>query len=41
MWAGLMAALGYERYGVQGGDAGSLVSTRLATDQPDRVIGLI
>jgi pimeloyl-ACP methyl ester carboxylesterase len=40
MWAGLMSALGYGRYGVQGGDAGSLVSTRLAADEPERVIGL-
>jgi len=40
MWAGLMEGLGYDRYGVQGGDAGSLVSTRLAADQPDPVIGL-
>jgi epoxide hydrolase len=40
MWAALMSALGYKRYGVQGGDAGSLVSTRLAADEPDRVLGL-
>ena len=39
-WADLMADLGYERYGLQGGDWGSLVSANLADLHPDRVIGL-
>jgi pimeloyl-ACP methyl ester carboxylesterase len=35
-----MAALGYERFGVQGGDWGAGVSTRLAMAHPERVIGV-
>jgi len=37
LWRRLMAALGYERYGVQGGDWGATVSTWLALDAPERV----
>jgi microsomal epoxide hydrolase len=40
MWATLMAELGYERYGVQGGDIGSLIGTMLAANHPDHVVGL-
>jgi pimeloyl-ACP methyl ester carboxylesterase len=36
----VMARLGYERYGVQGGDWGSLVSANLADLHPDRVVGV-
>ncbi|MYE45472.1 MAG: epoxide hydrolase [Chloroflexi bacterium] len=36
----LMAELGHERYGVQGGDWGSIVGARLAHQQPEAVLGL-
>ena len=36
----IMRRLGYDRYGLQGGDWGSLVSANLADLHPDRVIGL-
>ncbi|MBV9822871.1 MAG: epoxide hydrolase [Actinobacteria bacterium] len=39
-WAQLMAELGYERYGAQGGDAGSPISLALGTMHPDRVVGV-
>jgi pimeloyl-ACP methyl ester carboxylesterase len=39
-WAQLMAELGYERYGAQGGDAGSPISLALATMHPEHVIGV-
>jgi len=35
----LMSELGYERYGVQGGDWGAAVSRDIATLDPDHVIG--
>ncbi len=38
--AALMARLGYERYGIQGGDWGSIVSQRHAFNHPDQAIGL-
>ncbi|MEO8092296.1 MAG: epoxide hydrolase family protein [bacterium] len=34
---GLMAALGYRRYAVQGGDWGSLIAARMAFDEPEAV----
>ena len=37
--AKLMAQLGYERYGAQGGDWGSSVSRWLAHNHPDRIVG--
>lgn len=37
MWAQLMSILGYERYGVAGGDMGSHVARYLALAHPDRV----
>ena len=40
IFAKLMERLGYERYGVQGGDWGSVITTRIAAEHPDRVIGL-
>jgi epoxide hydrolase len=39
-FAELMRALGYDRFGVQGGDMGSAVAMNLADAYPDRVIGL-
>jgi pimeloyl-ACP methyl ester carboxylesterase len=39
-WAQLMAELGYERYGAQGGDAGSPISLALGTMYPEHVIGV-
>ena len=38
--AALMARLGYERYGIQGGDWGSIVSSRHAFNHPEQAIGL-
>jgi microsomal epoxide hydrolase len=38
--AALMARLGYTRYGVQGGDWGSIISTQVALADPARVAGL-
>jgi pimeloyl-ACP methyl ester carboxylesterase len=39
-FADVMAELGYERYGLQGGDWGAAVSSNIADLYPDRVIGL-
>jgi epoxide hydrolase len=39
-WAELMHRLGYERYVVQGGDFGSLISPEVARVAPERVIGV-
>jgi epoxide hydrolase len=39
-WAVLMARLGYDRYGAQGGDWGAMVSARLAATDVDHVMGL-
>lgn len=39
-FATLMAGLGYERYGAQGGDWGSMISTQLALADPEHVAGL-
>jgi pimeloyl-ACP methyl ester carboxylesterase len=36
----VVARLGYERYGLQGGDWGSLVTANLADLHPERVVGL-
>lgn len=38
--AGLMTALGHERFGVHGGDIGSTIGEQLALRHPDRVLGL-
>jgi pimeloyl-ACP methyl ester carboxylesterase len=38
--AGLMARLGYERYGVQGGDVGAFIAPLMGRVAPDRVIGV-
>jgi epoxide hydrolase len=39
-WAGLMAQLGYNRYGAGGNDAGSLVSPELARIDENHVVGV-
>ncbi len=39
-WATLMARLGYERYGAQGGDWGAFVSPELGRIDPDHVVGV-
>ena len=39
-WAGLMAGLGYDRYGAQGGDWGSAITTSLAAQFPARLAGI-
>jgi epoxide hydrolase len=39
-WAQLMARLGYDRYGAQGGDWGSAVSRGIARNDPDHVVGI-
>jgi pimeloyl-ACP methyl ester carboxylesterase len=40
MEAKLMARLGYQRYGAQGGDWGAIINTQLALADPDHVAGL-
>jgi pimeloyl-ACP methyl ester carboxylesterase len=39
-WIELMARLGYRRYGAQGSDWGTSISTRIAQQDPDHVIGI-
>ncbi|MEU8032015.1 epoxide hydrolase family protein [Streptomyces sp. NPDC049099] len=39
-WAELMRRLGYERFGLQGGDWGAGISRELGRVHPDRVIGV-
>jgi pimeloyl-ACP methyl ester carboxylesterase len=39
-WAQLMARLGYQRYGAQGGDWGSFVSAQLGRVDPDHLVGV-
>jgi pimeloyl-ACP methyl ester carboxylesterase len=39
-WVKLMARLGYERYGAQGGDWGSTVTTSIGQQDPDHVVGI-
>ncbi|MGF7237028.1 MAG: epoxide hydrolase family protein [Frankia sp.] len=39
-WAELMTRLGYERYGVQGGDLGAIISPELGRIAPGAVIGV-
>jgi epoxide hydrolase len=38
--AALMDRLGYDRYGLQGGDWGAIINRSIAANFPDRVIGL-
>jgi hypothetical protein len=40
LWTQLMTVFGYERFGAQGGDWGSAISTYLGIAQPLRVIGV-
>ncbi len=40
LWHQLLLGLGYQRYGAQGGDFGSAVSTFMALDTPEPLIGL-
>jgi pimeloyl-ACP methyl ester carboxylesterase len=40
LWHALMGALGYERYAAQGGDFGAAVTTFMALDAPERMIGI-
>ena len=40
MWHELMKRLGYERFGVGGGDFGAGVASLLALDYPDQVVGV-
>ena len=39
LWADLMARLGYDRYGAQGGDWGAGISARVAHRHPRHVVG--
>jgi epoxide hydrolase len=39
-WAELMARLGYDRYGAQGGDFGAFVSPELGRIDPEHVVGV-
>ncbi len=39
-WATLMARLGYERFGAQAGDFGSVVTTNIGRRDPDHVVGI-
>jgi epoxide hydrolase len=39
-YAELMARLGYQKYGVQGGDHGSFEAPEVARSAPDRVVGV-
>jgi pimeloyl-ACP methyl ester carboxylesterase len=39
-WARLMARLGYERYGAQGGDWGTSVSAGVGQQDPEHVVGI-
>ena len=39
-WATLMERLGYDRFGAQGGDWGSIVTTSMAMQNPDRIVGI-
>lgn len=40
MWAELMARLGYDRYGTQGGDLGAYVAPEVAKVAPEHVVGV-
>jgi epoxide hydrolase len=39
-WVELMARLGYERYGAQGGDWGSMVTSSIGEQDPEHVAGI-
>jgi pimeloyl-ACP methyl ester carboxylesterase len=39
-WARLMARLGYQRYGAQGGDWGTSITTSIGQQDPDHLVGI-
>jgi len=39
-WATLMAGLGYDRYGAQGGDWGAIITTQLGLVDPAHLVGI-
>jgi pimeloyl-ACP methyl ester carboxylesterase len=39
LWVGLMAELGYERFGAHGGDSGAYVTAQLAHEFPELLVG--
>ncbi|WP_433279262.1 epoxide hydrolase family protein [Pseudonocardia xinjiangensis] len=39
-WAQLMDRLGYDRYGAQGGDWGSMITSALGTGAPENLVGI-
>ena len=39
-WAELVRRLGYERFGAQGGDWGSMITAALAVQHPERMVGI-
>jgi pimeloyl-ACP methyl ester carboxylesterase len=39
-WVGLMARLGYQRYGAQGGDWGTSISASIGRQDPEHVVGI-
>src|SRR3989440_8607247 len=39
-WAALMARLGYDRYGAQGGDWGAVVTAALGQHDPEHLAGI-
>jgi epoxide hydrolase len=39
-WVRIMTGLGYRRFGAQGGDWGTSISTRIAQRWPDNVVGI-
>lgn len=40
VWCELMSALGYARFAAHGGDIGAFVTTRLAIEHPERLVGV-
>jgi pimeloyl-ACP methyl ester carboxylesterase len=40
LWHALMRGLGYDRYGAQGGDFGASVTTYMALDDPEPMLGI-
>jgi len=39
-WIALMARIGYDRYGAQGGDWGAMVTSSVGRQDPDHVVGI-
>ncbi|MYV97988.1 epoxide hydrolase family protein [Streptomyces sp. SID3343] len=39
-WATLMADLGYDRYGAQGGDWGAMITASIGRQDPDHLVGI-